>query len=151
MSRAESVLLTRFCVIDYATYFDELSPSYGLRHSIPRRWISHQEAVSFDLLEQNISPTERKVAGGPRPRAGIVVAALHKKDPDYYFHWVRDSANVMRIMSEYSHATGRELPRLHKHMRDFATLSLDLQKFDLGEPRFTVEDGQINCPGRALS
>lgn len=105
-------------------------------------WLVRQEAKSWELLQHNISPTEPKIPGGPRPRAGIVVAALQKKDPDYYFHWVRDSANVMRVVVERSAAINEGSGHLHKQMHDFLELSQDLQllhsPYGMGEPRYTV-------------
>ncbi len=110
-------------------------------------WVTAQEKVSWDLLQLNISPDDPKEKGGPRPRRGIVVAALHKKDPDYYFHWVRDSANVMRVVVEYYAQRGGDQVRLHSQMKDFLELSQDLQglhsSYGLGEPRYTTE-GKID-------
>jgi glucoamylase len=112
-------------------------------------WMSEQEQRSWRHLLRNISPEEPKVAGGPRPARGIVVGALSKKDPDYYFHWIRDSSNVMRVVVEVSasdkpHAEPDRLPAM---MRDFLTLSRKLQKLPsrhgLGEPRYTVE-GEVD-------
>ncbi|HWM86366.1 MAG TPA: glycoside hydrolase family 15 protein [Kofleriaceae bacterium] len=116
------------------------------------RWISRQEQRSWQHLLRNISPAEPKVAGGPRPARGIVVGALSKKDPDYYFHWIRDSSNVMRIVIEAS-ASGRPYARpdrLSGLMRDFLDLTARLQAtrsaHGLGEPRFTVEGKADTLP-----
>src|SRR5690242_817303 len=65
-----------------------------------KEWMMAQEAKSWAHLQKNISPKEPKVEGGPPPLPGIVVAALSRQDPDYYFHWVRDSANVMTTVSK---------------------------------------------------
>jgi len=61
-------------------------------------WVAGQEQSSWRHLQENISPTEPKTPGGPLPLRGIVVAALSKKDPDYYFHWVRDSQSGMWVL-----------------------------------------------------
>lgn len=113
-------------------------------------WVASQEKISWDLLQLNISPADPKVDGGPRPRRGIVVAALHKKDPDYYFHWVRDSANVMRVVVEYYALRGGDQAPLHLQMKDFLKLSQDLQAlpspFGMGEPRYTPEGKVDSLP-----
>jgi hypothetical protein len=70
------------------------------------RWLPRQERISWRLLQRNISPIEPKVPGGARPRRGAVLGALHKQDPDYWFHWVRDSAHVMSTVLDM-HAQGR--------------------------------------------
>jgi glucoamylase len=108
-------------------------------------WMARQEERSWGHLLHNISPEEPKVPGGPRPARGIVVGALSKKDPDYYFHWIRDSSNVMRVVVEES-TSGKPYARpdrLPGMMRDFLSLSRRLQtipsRHGLGEPRFTVE------------
>jgi glucoamylase len=102
-------------------------------------WIEKQNRISWTNLQKNISPAEPKAAGQGVPLKGIVVAGLSRKDPDYYFHWVRDSANVMRTLVEQSDAD----PQLLKaQIRDFLQLSAHLQKvaspYGMGEPRYTV-------------
>lgn len=118
-------------------------------HAPLEEWITAQRAKSWQLLQLNISPSESKFPDGPKPRAGIVVAALHKKDPDYYFHWIRDSSNVMRVVIEHSRALGDDA-QLHRRMDDFLALSRDLQAlpsaFGMGEPRYTVEGQADTLP-----
>lgn len=116
------------------------------------RWMERQAERSWGHLLRNISPEEPKVPGGPRPARGIVVGALSKKDPDYYFHWIRDSSNVMRVVVEVS-TSGRTTARperLPAMMRDFLALSRRLQtlpsRYGLGEPRFTVDAGVDTLP-----
>lgn len=107
-------------------------------------WLPRQEQLSWDYMQLNISPEEPKVTGGPAPVPGIVVGALHKKDPDYYFHWVRDSSHVMARVAE-----AYELRRpyidwalLEKEFEDYLKLSQKLQNtkspYGIGEPRFTI-------------
>lgn len=110
-------------------------------------WIARQEPLSWAMMKRNISPAEPKQAGGPLPRKGVVVAALQKKDPDYYFHWVRDSAHVMLVMAR-AFALKREMAdtkAVKTAWHDFLVLSRALQTqpstFGFGEPRFQV-DGQ---------
>lgn len=107
-------------------------------------WILVQEVKSWNHLQENISPTESKVKGQAKPLPGIVVAALSKKDPDYYFHWVRDSAHVMEIVAE-AYELNRpyvDSSKVDGQFHDFLKLSRRLQKlpskWGLGEPRFTV-------------
>jgi glucoamylase len=107
-------------------------------------WIAQQEVRSWQHLQQNISPQTPKHPAEPRPLAGIVVAALQMKDPDYYFHWARDSALVMHTIAEAFELrrpyTSRAL--FERQFGDFLKLSRHLQTlpstFGLGEPRYTV-------------
>lgn len=115
-------------------------------------WMRGQEERSWGHLLRNISPEGPKLPGGPRPARGIVVGALSKKDPDYYFHWIRDSSNVMRVVVEVS-VSGKpyaQPDRLPDMMTDFLTLTRKLQttpfRYGLGEPRFTVEGGADTLP-----
>jgi glucoamylase len=98
---------------------------------------------------ENISPQEPKRAGEEPPLAGIVVGALQKKDPDYYFHWVRDSSLVMHAAAD---AFAHQRPyasrsQFEKQFTDFLVLSQRLQglpsSYGLGEPRYTVT-GQVD-------
>jgi glucoamylase len=107
-------------------------------------WLPGQELRSWQHLLENISPKRPKSAGDDPPQPGIVVAALQTKDPDYYFHWVRDSAQVMGTVA-VAFALRRPYTSadlLEKQFTDFLSLSQRLQqtpsKYGLGEPRFTV-------------
>lgn len=112
-------------------------------------WLDSQEQRSWQHMLENISPSTPKHAGDPPPLAGIVVAAQQAKDPDYYFHWVRDSAEVMRTVAG-AFALGRsytDRQSFERQFRDFLTLSRRLQgtpsTYGLGEPRYTVT-GEID-------
>jgi glucoamylase len=116
------------------------------------QWIDRQELSSWNHLLENISPQMPKHPGESAPVPGIVVAALQSKDPDYYFHWVRDSALVMNTVAEafelqrpYTSASTFE-----KQFDDFLQLSKHLQglpsKFGLGEPRYTVSGDVDTVP-----
>ncbi len=112
-------------------------------------WVRAQQERSWVLLHENISPREPKQPGGPRPLAGIVVAALQRRDPDYYFHWVRDSAEVMRLVARAAGERRAYAPvaRVDREFGDFLRLSRRLQQtpspYGLGEPRYTVS-GEVD-------
>ena len=107
-------------------------------------WVQREQNISWRNLKLNISPRDPKTAGGPAPIPGIVVAGLSKKDPDYYFHWVRDSSNVMRTVIElYASQPQVMTPaQFHSMMGNYLRLSSHLQHeksaFGLGEPRYMV-------------
>jgi len=116
------------------------------------QWVAEQEGKSWAQLQKNISPAEPKTPGGPAPRRGIVVAALSKNDPDYYFHWVRDSSIVMLdvIKAFESRRPYAEPGKFQPMMRDFLELSRSLQRipseYGLGEPRYTVDGKADTIP-----
>lgn len=128
-------------------------PSSELKVSAPLDpWLKLQEQRSWAWMQRNISPTEPKVAGGAKPEAGIIVAALSKKDPDYYFHWTRDSAHVVDASAEVvlHRRDYVDLQDWKKKIHDFLVLSRKLQttpsKYGMGEPRFTVEGKADTLP-----
>ncbi len=102
------------------------------------RWIGLQYAQSATAMMASISPTAlRKHRPGfgqsIAPSKGSVVAspvlASYDPDPDYFFHWYRDSAVVidaLRILAESAPAD----PTALEHFRDFVKFSLSLQSLD---------------------
>src|SRR5260221_9291163 len=107
-------------------------------------WLAQQEERSWQHMLENISPREPKRAGEDPPLAGIVVGALQKKDPDYYFHWIRDSSLVMHAAADAFALRRPYASRslFERQFTDFLTLTQRLQalpsKYGLGEPRYTV-------------
>jgi glucoamylase len=83
------------------------------------------------------------------PRPGSVVAAPASKppEPDYFFHWVRDSALVMRELADLEAAGAAPRPQdLSRRLGDFAAFSRELQlspsPAGLGEVRYNADGTQ---------
>ena len=100
-------------------------------------WIADQARRSATTLEQAISATDlvrRREAFAQTviPARGSVLASPVISDwdpePDYFFHWVRDSAIVMQcvaeLMQDAEDAAGRH--RWRRHFEDFVRFSLAL-------------------------
>jgi len=51
-------------------------------------WVNQQRPASIERLFQAISPAD----GAP----GAVMASPSRSNPDYYYHWIRDAALVMK-------------------------------------------------------
>lgn len=100
--------------------------------------------VSFDewLAKQKVFATEKLLANiSPRGTArGVVVASPSKKEPDYFFHWVRDAALVMEVVRSHDLTTPETQRRL---LEEFVRFSRKNQLSDapsgLGEPKFHVD------------
>jgi glucoamylase len=108
----------------------------------------------------NLSPTkwkkklERVVDGKPQTiemtaASGSIIAAPHVSDPDYFFHWSRDSALVVDSLVRYIDfvpGTSKEA-WLHNFIRNFTLFSARLQAsasvYGIGEVRFNV-DGSVD-------
>ena len=101
------------------------------------RWITRQAQHSADMMEQAISATQlvrRREAFGQIvvPAKGSVLAspaiANWNPEPDYFFHWLRDSAIVMRRVAELmgDAQSGTERQRWRRHFEDFVRFSLML-------------------------
>ena len=104
-------------------------------------WIEWQATHSATAMERSISATalvRRRDAFGQivRPAPGSVLASPEIADwnpePDYFFHWVRDSAIVMRTVAELMDdaPTPRERARWRRHFEAFVGFSLSLNRID---------------------
>jgi glucoamylase len=106
-----------------------------------QEWMNRQYVLSAAAMLRAVSATdlvkERRGFGQTiRPSPGSVLAspeiASYDPDPDYFFHWLRDSALVMDALRVLiaDRAFGPEL--LH-HFSDFVDFSLALCRLDGGE------------------
>jgi len=104
-------------------------------------WIARQMLRSAVAMEQAISATHltrRREAFGQivAPAKGSVLAspviADWDPEPDYFFHWLRDSALVMRAVAELMQdaVSDVERARWRAHFEDFVKFSLTLSKLD---------------------
>jgi glucoamylase len=97
-------------------------------------WIARQTSSSIAGLLRSISPDIVKTREGFGqvivPKKGSVVAspvlASYDPDPDYFFHWYRDSALVMDALRLVQDS----VPGARRHFDDFVRFSLDLMKLD---------------------
>jgi glucoamylase len=102
------------------------------------RWIERQYRHSAAALMRSVSPVEtvkvrRGFAQTIRPLRGSIVASAvlgaYDPEPDYFFHWMRDSAIVvdaLRILYEDADVRIDTLP----HFADFVRFSLSLRDLD---------------------
>jgi glucoamylase len=108
------------------------------------RWIERQYRHSVVAMLRSVSPlgivkNRPGFAQSVRPRKGSIVASpilgAYDPEPDYFFHWFRDSAVVidaLRILFEDTELDGD----FFMHFADFVRFSLSLQDLDgrrLGE------------------
>lgn len=106
-------------------------------------WIAAQEQSSAAAMERAISATHLRRVRKPFgqiviPARGSVLAspaiADWNPEPDYFFHWVRDSAIAMRTVAELI-ANARddvERRRWTGHFEDFVRFSLRICEFNGG-------------------
>ena len=98
------------------------------------RWIEKERVHAAAMMRQSIAPAIVKDRSRffqiITPEPGSVVAspvpASYDPEPDYFFHWFRDSAVVMDAL-RLAPDVIPEAPRL---FADFLRFSLDLQKLD---------------------
>jgi glucoamylase len=105
------------------------------------QWLDRQYARAATAMLESISPvgivkTRPGFAQTVRPVKGAIVAspvlAAYDPDPDYFFHWYRDSAVVvdaLRLLFEDGSVGAEGLG----HFRDFVRFSRSLQQLD-GRP-----------------
>jgi len=103
-------------------------------------WISQQRIMAEEQILANISPADG--------RPGAVLASPSRRDPDYYYHWVRDAALVMDIwMRQLEGRITLKSDRLESEQLiwDFVEFTKINQASPsisyLGEPKYYV-DGQ---------
>src|SRR3569833_1211706 len=97
-------------------------------------WIARQREHAIAGLLRSIStPVVKKREGFGqviRPAKGSVVAspvpASYDPDPDYFFHWFRDSAAVMDALA----LVRGDVPRSRRLFEDFVDFSLGLSRLD---------------------
>jgi glucoamylase len=104
-------------------------------------WIEAQAKISADRMERAISATHLRHARAAFgqvavPRKGSVLAspvsAHWDPEPDYFFHWLRDSAIVMGAVVTLGRAAenAAERARWNGHFEDFVRFSLELSQID---------------------
>ena len=100
-----------------------------------KQWIARQWDHAAQMMLKSISPVDI-VKTRPRfgqtimPKLGSVVAspvlAAYDPDPDYFFHWYRDSAAVIDAL----HLLRADVPQADTMFQDFVRFSLDLEALD---------------------
>jgi len=108
------------------------------------QWILQEEKIATERLLESISPDD----GVP----GSNIASPSRKDPDYYYHWIRDAALVFSaVVDLYEKSSRAEKNEYFKHLMDFAAFSRRNQltpthSGGLGEPKFYVDGSAFNQP-----
>jgi glucoamylase len=101
-------------------------------------WLEGQLLHSASAMLSSISPVsivKHRPGFGQtvRPVAGAIVASPvlgdYNPDPDYFFHWFRDSAVVIDAL-RLLYADGRIGAEALRHLRDFTRFSLALNGLD---------------------
>jgi glucoamylase len=113
---------------------EEMRPeSEGLEPWLERQYRYSAAAMLESVSAVRIVKTRPGFGQTIRPRKGSVVAspvlADWNPEPDYFFHWYRDSALVMDALRLLLNA-GAAGPEALTHFRDFVRFSLSLQKLD---------------------
>ena len=101
-------------------------------------WAENQVRHGAAKLAQSISATELVkerpgFATSVRPAKGSVLASPSSADPDYFFHWLRDSAAVMDAVRLLIHR-GDNAEGWTLRFNEFVTFSLGLQ--NISGPEF---------------
>jgi glucoamylase len=122
-------------------------------------WIAAQARRSVVAMERAISATSvarvrDTFAQTIIPARGSVLASPSVADwnpePDYFFHWVRDSAIVMSVVADLAaHASDpRERARWTRHFEDFIAFSLRLTELEGTAALAVLRDARIRPEAR---
>ena len=83
---------------------------------------------------------------------GCIIASISKQMPNYYFHWTRDAALVMRVIIK--HHQKREDLRCFKQMINYINVESKFQNLEtqggLGEPKYNVNITSFNDDGKIV-
>lgn len=118
---------------------------------VETKWVSPERMALLRAAEARgavrIEGNEFEQIIIPRPGAVVAAPAASPPEPDYFFHWVRDSAVVMRELADLDAARAAPLPEdLQRRLADFAAFSRQLQSSDspegLGEVRYNADGTQ---------
>ena len=102
------------------------------------QWLQRQYRYSAGAMLRSISPldivkTRPGFGQTVRPLAGAIVAspvlAAYDPDPDYFFHWYRDSAVVIDAL-RLLHRDGAVGAEAAEHFGDFLRFNLSLRNLD---------------------
>ncbi|OLY78564.1 Glucoamylase [Smittium mucronatum] len=116
-----------------------LDIDYSSEKDLLGSWTDWVYDISLDKILKNISP--------PGSAKGAICASPSKYEPDYFYHWIRDSALVIRfIRSEAENpniSRSRKL-ELEKIMLDFLNFSKLIasrphETAKLGEPKYNMD------------
>ncbi|EZF26250.1 hypothetical protein H112_01606, partial [Trichophyton rubrum D6] len=84
-------------------------------------------------------------------RPGLVIASPSKRDPDYFFTWTRDSALVLKCITDAFAAGNTALQEtIHEYISSQARIQLlntrsgGLSSGGLGEPKYRVDETPYN-------
>lgn len=99
------------------------------------RWIDQQLRASLDHMKRAISATKLTRERSDffqeiTPKRGSVVAWPNVEEnvqPDYFFHWLRDSALVMNALA-LAIERGHEDAAAIQHLHDFVEFSLEINR-----------------------
>ena len=126
-----SVLLGILSWCDFATALNPIVVTKDLVSV--EDWLKTQTPISYEKLLNNINP--------PGTVHGVVVASPQTENPNYFRHWIRDSALVMDVILQKSQRaeTYHERKILNQLILKYMNFSIDSQnRAGLGEPIFEV-------------
>lgn len=98
-----------------------------------KEWLNSQGPISYEKLLNNINPS------GTVP--GVVVASPQTENPNYFRHWIRDSALVMDVvLQKFQQVQNHQERKFLKNLiLKYMAFSIENQnRASLGEPIFEV-------------
>jgi glucoamylase len=130
-----------------------ISPAEDMERNVETRWIAEERwplvRAEAARLGGRIRLEGDRFVQTITPRPGSVTAAPRggPDEPDYFFHWIRDSALVMRAVANLAATADAPLAQTcHQRLADFIRFSRSLQlsgaPAGLGETRFNLDGSQ---------
>jgi glucoamylase len=117
-------------LLSLALPFAALAEDFSARETSYQDWLRTRPEMTLKRFLAHISP--------PDGRPGTVIASPERGTPDYYFHWVRDGALVMRTLLDFAKTAGPDAPVLLELLKDYAETSR-IHQMAMFEPKFHVD------------
>ena len=120
------------------------APAFAKKREPLSFWLKNEKTIAVKRMFANISPK-----GGA---VGAVAASPSKKNPDYWYHWVRDAAITMNeiVYRLEGFETPEERQIENQMLKNYAVFSRLNQKSKaktgLGEPKFNMNGTPFNGP-----
>jgi glucoamylase len=106
-------------------------------------WLKKEVPACIKGLKKNVTH--------PGTALGVVIASPSNRDPDYFFHWIRDAALVMSVVVDfYVNEKNTDVKNEYaKLIRNYVEFSEKNQRTpnrskSLGEPKFHVDGSAFN-------
>ena len=115
---------------------------FSLDHSVDFHYFDRQRIISLKAILENMAPN----FNDSNAKAGSILASPSRRDPDYYYHWIRDGSVVMRSLLDEPSIEPAQIKSLFSNFADLSLKHQANSRGNLGEPKFMVDGSVFTGP-----